>query len=168
MQKIIKSCDYYVNKCQGKDSELGGACRMVRELAKEVKEQADIIEKKSSEASGEHYRMSTLLEEYLTVFTDDSSLKLELAETLGYDWVQEHGGHAVLTPATLHHGLIECMSQIHDLRRQLQNSQASLSFLVSLFVSLFRSPSLPPSLAFCLFRSLLLSLSLYTLLCVHP
>ena len=74
LQKILKSCDYYLEKCEGKDRELGGACRMVRQLSKEVKEQVEIIDRKSSEAACEHDRMSTLLEQYLTVFTDDSSV----------------------------------------------------------------------------------------------
>jgi len=123
LQKILRSCDYYTEKCDGKDRELGGACRMVRELAKEVREQVEIIDRKSTEAAGEHDRMSTLLEQYLTVFTADSSLKTDLASVLGQEWVGARG-HSVLTPEVLNDALAECCSLIHVLRRDLVNSQA--------------------------------------------
>ena len=118
LQKILRSCDYYTEKCDGKDRELGGACRMVRELAKEVREQVEIIDRKSTEAAGEHDRMSTLLEQYLTVFTADSSLKTDLASVLGQEWVGARG-HSVLTPEVLNDALAECCSLIHVLRRDL-------------------------------------------------
>jgi hypothetical protein len=124
LQKILKSCDYYLEKCEGKDRELGGACRMVRQLSKEVKEQVGIIDRKSSEAASEHDRMSTLLEQYLTVFTADSSLQTDLASVLGQEWVDARG-HYVLTPELLHDALGECCSLIHVLRRDLINSQVA-------------------------------------------
>ncbi len=123
LRSILRSCDYYTEKCDGKDRELGGACRMVRELAKEVRAQVDIIDRKSTEAAGEHDRMSTLLEQYLTVFTADSSLKTDLASVLGQEWVGARG-HSVLTPEVLHDALTECCSLIHVLRRDLVNSHA--------------------------------------------
>jgi hypothetical protein len=83
LQRIFKSCDTYVQKCEGKDKELGAACYLVRSLAKEVKEQAEIIERKSNEAASEQARMATILEQYLTVFTDGSSLKMDLSNALG-------------------------------------------------------------------------------------
>lgn len=122
LQKIIKSCDYYVKKCVGKDSELGGACRMVRALSTEVREQVELIDKKSSDAAREHDRMSTLLEQYLAVFTSDSSLNTDLRSTLGQEWADAHG-HNVLTPEVLQEALVECCSTIHGLRRDLVNSQ---------------------------------------------
>lgn len=122
LQKIVQSCNRYVGKCEGKDKELGGACRLVRELSKEVQEQVEIIDRMSSEAASEHDRMSTLLEEYLSVFTNDESLKMDLSSALGQDWAKTHKHH-VLTPRVLLEALMACVSAIHRLKRDLVNSK---------------------------------------------
>ena len=122
LQKILQSCDRYVNKCEGKDKELGGACRLVRELSKEVREQVEIISQLSSESASEHDRMSTLLEEYLSVFTNDESLKMDLSAALGPEWAKRHKHH-VLTPRVLLDALTACVSAIHQLRREVVNSK---------------------------------------------
>jgi len=122
LQKIVKSCNFYLTKCEGKDKELGAACRLVRELSREVQEQVEIIDQKSSEAASEHDRMSTLLEEYLTVFTDDASLKTDLRSVLGNEWADARR-HNVLTPEILHDALMSSVSLIHSLKRDLVNSQ---------------------------------------------
>ena len=44
LQKIVKSCNFYLTKCEGNDKELGAACRLVRELSREVQEQVGRME----------------------------------------------------------------------------------------------------------------------------
>ena len=98
--------------------------RNVEALSKEVREQIEIISKLSSESAGEHDRMSTLLEEYLSVFTNDESLKMDLSAALGPEWCKRHN-HRVLTPKVLLDALTACISAIHLLKREVVNSKVS-------------------------------------------
>ena len=57
-------------------------------------------------AADEYAHMVTLLEQYLAVFTSDSTLHVDLASVLGEEWLDAvSADRSVLTPHTLHEAL---------------------------------------------------------------
>ena len=70
-------------------------------------------------AADEYAHMVTLLEQYLAVFTSDSTLHVDLASVLGEEWLDAvSADRSVLTPHTLHEALRALAQAVRQARAQ--------------------------------------------------
>ena len=70
-------------------------------------------------AADEYAHMVTLLEQYLAVFTSDSTLHVDLASVLGEEWLDAvSADRSVLTPHTLHEALRALALSVRQARAQ--------------------------------------------------
>ena len=91
-------------------------------------------------AADEYAHMVTLLEEYLAVFTSDSTLHVDLASVLGEEWLDAvSADRSVLTPHTLHEALRALAQAVLQARAQAayaEQQRARFLLVCAPFVSM--------------------------------